>query len=84
MPSRCFAFAITLAVLIASRSAAALGPAGSEIDTSNYTIDLHQGPITGSSRVIGLAGTTAPITEGVDGFAVNPASVAMRVPWSRT
>lgn len=31
MPSRRFAFAITLAVLIGSRSAAALGPAGSEI-----------------------------------------------------
>lgn len=84
MPSRRFAFAITLAVLISSRSAAALGPAGSEIDTSDYTIDLHQGPITASSRIIGLAGTIAPITEGVDGFAVNPALVAMRVPWSRT
>lgn len=81
---RRFAFAITLAVLIGSRSAAALGPAGSEIDTSDYTIDLHQGPITGSSRVIGMAGSIAPITEGVDGFAVNPASVAMRVPWSRS
>jgi len=86
MPSRRFAFAIAIAiaVLIGSRSAAALGPAGSAIDTSDYTIDLHQGPLTASSRVIGLAGTTAPITEGVDGFAVNPASVAMRVPWSRT
>lgn len=82
MPSHPFAFAI--AVLIGSRSAAALGPAGGAIDTSDYTIDLHQGPITASSRVIGLAGTIAPITEGVDGFAVNPASVAMRVPWSRT
>lgn len=84
MLSRRFAFAIALAVLIGSRSAAALGPAGSEIDTSDYTIDLHQGPITASSRVIGLGGTIAPITEGVDGFVVNPAAVAMRVPWSRS
>ena len=84
MPSRRFAFAIALAVLIGSRSAAALGPAGTEIDTSDYTIDLHQGPLTASSRVIGLAGTIAPITEGVEGLAVNPASVAMRVPWSRS
>jgi hypothetical protein len=81
MPSRRFAYAIALAVLIGSRSAAALGPAGTEIDTSDYTIDLHQGPLTASSRVVGLAGTIAPITEGVEGLAVNPASVAMRVCW---
>ena len=80
MPSRRVAFAMTIAVLLGSRSAGALGPAGSEIDTSDYTIDLYQGPLTASSRVIGLAGTTAAITEGVDGFPVNPASVAMRVP----
>ena len=48
MPSRRFAFAITLAVLLGSRSTAALGPAGSEIDTSDYTIDLHQGPSRGA------------------------------------
>lgn len=84
LPSCHLAFAITLAVLSGSGFAAALGPAGSEIDTSDYTIDLHQGPITASSRVIGLAGTIAPITEGVDGFAVNPASAAMRAPWSRS
>ncbi len=34
----------------------AIGDEGTPIDTSEYTIDLHQGPVTCGSRVVGLAG----------------------------
>jgi hypothetical protein len=64
--------------------ALALGPNGAPIDTSDYTIDFYEGPILAGSRIIGLAGSFAPLAEGVVGYAVNPASVAMRVPWSHT
>lgn len=75
---------LALAVLALASRAHALGPEGSPIDTSNYTIDFYQGPILASSRTTGLAGSFAALTEGVVGYAVNPASVAMRVPWSST
>ncbi|MBW2459634.1 MAG: hypothetical protein JRI68_34390 [Deltaproteobacteria bacterium] len=55
---------------------------GQPFDTSEYTIDLHQGPVLAGSRVVGLAGAYAPIAEGVAGYAYNPASVVARVPWS--
>ncbi|RLB62310.1 MAG: hypothetical protein DRI90_09330 [Deltaproteobacteria bacterium] len=55
---------------------------GEPFDTSEYTIDLHQGPVLAGSRVVGLAGAYAPIAEGVAGYSYNPASVVARVPWS--
>jgi hypothetical protein len=64
--------------------AEALPPDGEPIDTSDYTIDFYDGPILAASRIVGLAGSFAPLTEGVAGYAINPASVAMRVPWSRS
>jgi hypothetical protein len=66
------------------RVAHAIGNEGEPIDTSNYTIDLHQGPVTGGSRVVGLAGAYEAISEGVLSMQVNPAAVANRVPWSQT
>jgi hypothetical protein len=55
---------------------------GSDINTSNYTIDLYQGPVFSGSRITGLAGAFTPIAEGVPGYGYNPASAAQRVPWS--
>ncbi len=75
---------IVLGIVGIAAPAHALGPNGSAIDTSDYTIDLHEGPILSNSRIIGLAGAYAPLIEGVAGYAVNPASVAARVPWSRS
>jgi hypothetical protein len=75
--SSCCAFTL-------ARESAALGPDGSPIDTSNYTIDIYEGPILDSSRNTGLAGSYAALTTGVNGYPVNPASVALRVPWSRS
>lgn len=65
-------------------SALALGPEGSPIENSDYTIDLHQGPVLESSRVIGLGGSVTPFVDGVVGYAVNPASAAVRSPHSVT
>jgi hypothetical protein len=48
----------------------------------NYTVDAAQGPVTGSTRVIGLGGAFVAVAEGMDGVAVNPASVAVRLPYS--
>jgi hypothetical protein len=50
--------------------------------TPNYTVDASQGPITGSTRVIGLGGAFVAVGEGKDGVPVNPASVAVRLPYS--
>ena len=60
----------------------ALGPDGSAIDTSDYTIDFYEGPVRQGARVMGLSGSIAPMAEGVAGYAVNPATAALRVPWS--
>ena len=48
----------------------------------NYTVDAAQGPVTGSTRMIGLGGAFVAIAEGGSGVQVNPASVSVRSPWS--
>ena len=55
-----------------------LGPQGSAITTSDYTVDLFQGPLTASNRVTGLAGAVAPLAEGIDMHAFNAAAPAVR------
>jgi hypothetical protein len=82
-----FAFALSWIATLgfgARESAAQLGPENSPLDTSDYTIDFYTGPILDSSRNTGLAGSFAALSAGVNGYAVNPASVALRVPWSRS
>jgi hypothetical protein len=65
-----------------ARAAGPLGPEGAPIQTSDYTVDLAQGPVLAGARVIGLAGAYVAIAEGVDGNTQNPAAPAVRVPWS--
>jgi len=55
-----------------------LGPNGTPIQTSDYAIDLYQGPVFAGSRVTGLAGAYVAISEDVDGDLQNPASPAVR------
>jgi hypothetical protein len=38
--------------------------------------------VLAGARILGLAGAYTPIAEGVAGYGYNPASVAVRVPWS--
>jgi hypothetical protein len=70
---------IALATLARSAFAQNAEPAPS------YTVDASQGPVTGSTRVIGLGGAFVAVAEDMDGVAVNPASVAVRLPhsWNR-
>jgi hypothetical protein len=65
----------------AAREAAAggpIGPNGAPIQTSEYAIDLFQGPVFAGSRVTGLAGSYVAISEDVDGNLQNPATPAVR------
>lgn len=61
-----------------------LGPAGAPIATSNYTVDLYQGPVLASARITGLGGAYVAIGEGTEGIAFNPASVSLRPVYSTT
>lgn len=49
---------------------------------SKYTLDVFQGPVTSSSRVVGLAGAYTAVAEGCEGAGSNTASPAVRSPWS--
>lgn len=72
---------VALGVLAADADARAdgpLGPQGSRIGTSSYTVDLFQGPILAGSRVTALAGAWAAIGEGAEGHPFNAASPAVR------
>jgi len=75
---------VMLGALTGATRASALGKQGEPIDTSEYTIDLYEGPTLASSRIVGLAGAYAPIAEGVAGYSYNPAAVAVRAPWSQS
>lgn len=72
-----------LLVLSARPARAQLGPNGSPIRTSRYTVDLFQGPVIASTRVIGMGGAYVAIAERVEGSFYNPAAPAVRMPWSR-
>jgi len=61
-----------------ARAGGPLGPQSTAITTSDYTVDLFQGPLTASNRVTGLAGAVAPIAEGIDMHAFNAAAPAIR------
>jgi len=80
---RCLAFSL----LICSYSVTAkaqLGQNGSPIANSRYAVDMWQGAVTTSTRVIGMGGAYDAIAEGSEGNFVNPAAAAIRMPWSYT
>jgi hypothetical protein len=57
-----------------------LGPDGSPITSSDYSIDLTRGVVISTSRVIGLSGAATSLAQGVEGGLQNPAAVAYRGP----
>ena len=70
-----------LALLVVPTTAASqIGPDGSPITTSNYTVDLSRGVVISTSRVIGLSGAATSLAQGVEGGLQNPAAVAYRGP----
>jgi hypothetical protein len=79
---RCgFAALAAAAVLVGapSRTLAQNAPA---IANSNYSLDIFQGPITSSARVLGLAGAFVAVAEGCEGEYANAASPAVRTSYS--
>lgn len=58
----------------------AFAQAAPPITDSKYTLEYFQGPVTSSSRVMGLAGAFAALAEGCEGEYSNAASPAVR-PW---
>jgi len=71
---------------VAGRANAAgpLGPNGTAIQTSEYAVDLFQGPLFAGSRVTGLGGAYVAIAEDVDGDLQNPAAPGVRPFFSYT
>jgi hypothetical protein len=76
-----------LGVFLSSARATAGGPLaaqGEPITTSDYVLDLFQGPLFAGTRVTSLAGAYVAIAEDVDGDLQNPASPAVRPFFSYT
>lgn len=61
-----------------------LGANGTQIQTSNYALDLFHGPVFAGTRVTGLGGAYVAIAEDVDGDLQNPAAPAVRPFFSYT
>ena len=81
------ALAAGLLLCLASADARAggpLGPQGAPIQTSNYTLDLFQGPVLASSRVTGMGGAYAGLAEGAEGIPFNAAAASQRYGYSTT
>lgn len=79
--------AMHLRLLISAATAAALlcfsPPARTQpLNNGNFNVELYQGPVLGSTRVIGLAGAYTAIAEEAIGIPFNPASVANRTHYS--
>jgi len=49
-----------------------------QITDSNYAIDLYQGSVLGSGRIVGMGGASVATAEGSAGSTANPASPAVR------
>lgn len=61
-----------------------LGPRGSQLQTSDYTLDLFQGPVLASSRVTAMGGAYSGLAEGAEGIPFNAAAASQRNPYSTT
>lgn len=79
----CFGLLISLAPSSA-RAGGAIGGNGQAITTSEYSLDLFQGPLFAGSRVTSLGGAYVAIAEDVDGDLQNPAAPAVRPFFSYT
>ncbi|MFO0658498.1 MAG: hypothetical protein U0165_01495 [Polyangiaceae bacterium] len=55
---------------------------GTTIATSDYAIDLFEGPVLAGSRILALGGANLPIARETDGLWSSPAAAAVRAPWS--
>ncbi|MCK5799405.1 MAG: hypothetical protein KAI47_19575 [Deltaproteobacteria bacterium] len=66
---------LVLALLIPSLALAEPSP---PLTNRDYALDLHQGAVLGSTRVIGLGGAYVAIADGSEGIRQNPAAAVNR------
>src|SRR5690606_11609776 len=76
-------FLTTMMLPLAAAAQSKLGPNGSPITTSNYSVDLTIGVARGNARIRAMGGAYVAVAEGVGANLVNPAGSAIRGPWSR-
>jgi hypothetical protein len=79
-----FVVLVTIAWPRAAGAGGPLGPQRSPIQTSQYTLDLFQGPVLASSRVTGMGGAYSGLAEGAEGIPFNAAAASQRNPYSTT
>lgn len=73
-----FSFA-TLSLLLAPAPAPATAPPETTpIVDRNYSVDLYEGVVFGSPRLVAMGGATFAVGEGASGLFTNPASAAVR------
>jgi hypothetical protein len=53
-----------------------------DAQSDSSSVDTARGALTGSTRRIGLGGAFVAIADDTEGVAINPASVALRLPYS--
>jgi len=78
------ALAVGVAWTATAHAGGPIAANGQPIATSEYALDLFQGPIFAGSRVTGLGGAYVAISEDVDGDLQNPASPGVRPFFSYT
>jgi hypothetical protein len=66
----------------AARAGGPLGPQGAPIRTSDYSLDLFQGPTLASARVTAMGGAYSALAEGAEAIPFNAASASQRDPYS--
>lgn len=76
--SRRAARLVLAGTFLCGSAGAQLGPDGAPITTNDYAIDLFQGPVLASTRVIGLGGAYVAVGDYIEGNNQNPASPAVR------
>src|SRR6478672_3195507 len=79
-----FAMLAAVAWPSVARADGPLGARGTPIQTSDYTLDLFQGPVLASSRVTAMGGAYAGLAEGAEGIPFNAAAASQRNAYSTT
>ncbi|HXK18184.1 MAG TPA: hypothetical protein VNG33_10300, partial [Polyangiaceae bacterium] len=75
------AFGTTL-VVVSTLAGVAQAQSSATAEAQPQTVDAARGPVTGSTRRVGLGGAFVAIADDTDGVAVNPASSGVRLPYS--
>jgi hypothetical protein len=74
--------AVSTLIALCANAAPAFGQTDGAAQPQAQTVDSTRGPITGSTRRIGLGGAFVAIADDTEGIAINPASTAVRLPYS--